>query len=101
MFKTGLAPNLYHFISMFVIYVNVYDISHGHLAVQEMLMITRNNSADVDRRVLLLPAHHVEPETFVRLGQLHDPWVGMTFAGSEGCNRGLGSGGGPGIEKSV
>lgn len=49
----------------------------------------RDDAGDVDGRVLLLAAHHVEAQAFLRLRQLHDPRVGVTFAGCEGCDRGL------------
>ena len=45
-----------------------------------------DDPADVDGRVLLLPAHHVEPEPLLRLGELHHPRVSVTFGGGEGCD---------------
>ena len=48
-----------------------------------------DDPADVDGRVLLLPAHHVEPEPLLCLGQLHHPGVGVAFRGCESCDCGL------------
>lgn len=39
-----------------------------------------NHPGDVDRRVLLLSPHDVEAQPFVRLGKLHDTWVGVALA---------------------
>lgn len=50
----------------------------------------RDDAGDVDGRVLLLAAHHVEAQAFLRLGQLHHPRVGVAFTGCKGCNCGLG-----------
>ena len=57
----------------------------------------RDDPGDVDGRVLLLPAHHVEAEPLLGLGQLHHPGVGVALRGRECCHRGLRCGGGPDI----
>lgn len=49
-----------------------------------------DDAGNVDGRVLLLAAHHVEAQALLRLGQLHHPWVGVAFTGRKGCNCGLG-----------
>lgn len=46
-----------------------------------------DDAGDVDGGVLLLAAHHVEAQPFLRLGQLHHSRVGVTFAGREGRHR--------------
>ena len=52
----------------------------------------RYDPGDVDRRVLLLAAHHVEAQPLLRLGQLHHPGVGVALACCECGDSGLGSG---------
>lgn len=49
----------------------------------------RNDAGDVDRRVLLLAAHHVEAQAFLRLGELHHARVRVALAGCEGGDCGL------------
>lgn len=48
-----------------------------------------DDAGDVNGRVLLLAAHHVEAQPFLRLRELHHPRVGVAFAGCEGCDCGL------------
>ncbi|KAJ8007086.1 hypothetical protein DPEC_G00113920 [Dallia pectoralis] len=48
-----------------------------------------DDAGDVDRRVLLLAAHHIETQTLLCFGKLHHPGVRVTFAGRERCNSGL------------
>lgn len=48
-----------------------------------------DDARDVDGRVLLLAAHHVEAQPLLRFGELHDSRVRVTLAGCEGCDRGL------------
>lgn len=50
---------------------------------------SRDDAGDVDGRVLLLATHHVESQPLFRLRKLHDPRVGVAFAGCEGGNCGL------------
>lgn len=50
----------------------------------------RDDAGDVNGRVLLLAAHHIEAQALLCLGQLHHPWVRVAFAGRKGCNCGLG-----------
>ena len=59
-----------------------------------------DDPGDVDGRVLLLAAHHVEAQALLRLGQLHHPGVGVTLGSSEGSHGGLGSRAGPNIKLS-
>ena len=60
----------------------------------------RDDPGDVDGRVLLLPAHHVEPESLLGLGQLHHPGVGVALGGGKCCHGGLGCGRGSDIRRS-
>ena len=53
--------------------------------------ITRDNPADVDGRVLLLPSHHVEAKALVSLGQLDHSRMGVTLGGSKSGHSSLGS----------
>lgn len=53
---------------------------------------TRDDTRDVDRRVLLLPSHHVEAQPLLGLGQFYHTRVSMTFAGSKRRNRCFGGG---------
>lgn len=50
---------------------------------------TGDDAGDVDGRVLLLAAHHVESQTLLRLRELHHPRVRVAFAGGEGGDCGL------------
>ena len=60
----------------------------------------RDDPGDVDGRVLLLPAHHVEAEPLLCLGQLHHPGVGVAFRGSKCGHSGLGSSGGSDVRRT-
>lgn len=48
-----------------------------------------DDAGDIDGRVLLLAAHHVEAQPLLRLGQLYHSGVRVTLAGRKGCNCGL------------
>ena len=39
----------------------------------------RDDSANVDWRVLLLAPHHVEAKALLCLGELNNSWMSMTF----------------------
>ena len=60
-----------------------------------------DDPGDVDGGVLLLPAHHVEAEPLLGLGQLHHPGVGVALGSCEGSNCRLGCGGGSGGEETL
>lgn len=51
---------------------------------------SRNDTGDVDGRVLLLAPHDIKPQALVRLGQLHYPGMCMALTGREGSHCGLG-----------
>ena len=59
-----------------------------------------DDPGDVDGRVLLLAAHHIEAQPLLGLGQLHHPGVGVTLTGSECGNSGLGGGRGPDVRRA-
>ena len=60
-----------------------------------------DDPGDVDGRVLLLAAHHIEAQPLLGLGQLHHAGVGVTLGSREGSNCGLGSCAGPNIALKV
>ena len=60
-----------------------------------------DDPGDVDGRVLLLAAHHIEAQSLLGLGQLHHAWVGVTLGSREGSHCGLGSCAGPNITLKV
>ena len=46
---------------------------------------TRDNTGDVDGRVLLLASHHIEAQALLCLGKLYHSGMGMALAGCESC----------------
>ena len=61
---------------------NSVDAQHLISSLQLSMSVShtaRNDSRDVDGRVLLLAAHHVEAESLLCLGQFHDSRVGVAF----------------------
>ena len=61
---------------------------------------SRNDSRNVDWRVLLLASHHIEPKTFFSLGQLHHSRMGVSLGSSECSNSCLGRGGGSDVRRT-
>ena len=47
---------------------------------------TRNDSRNVDGRILLLSSHNVKSKTFVSLWKLNYSRMGMAFAGCKSCD---------------
>ena len=100
----GRLEELHGLLVMFSLHTDPVDTEELVSSLQAAVPVrhpTRDDPGDVDGGVLLLPAHHVEAEPLLGLGQLHHPGVGVALGSCEGSNCRLGCGGGSGGEETL